>query len=66
MAKELTLEQMKQLRKHHLEALAGQHKPKIRVGKWLTLEEASKMLPGMIMQVTIVGKDVPPLVNHFS
>ena len=56
MAKKLTLEQMKQLRKHHLEALAGQHKPKGTVGKILTVAEARKLLPGLIMNVRFVSK----------
>ena len=65
MPKKLTRDQMRQLRKHHLEALAGEHKLKGKVGKLMTMEEAAKMLPGMIMQVTIFGKDVPPQVNRF-
>ena len=54
MSKRLTPEQEKQVKEHHRQAVMNMHKRKITTRKPLSLEEASKLLPGIIIQHKII------------
>ena len=57
MSRKLTPEQKRQVKEHHKQAVMNMHKSKITTRKPMSLEEASKLLPGMIIQHTIKSTD---------
>lgn len=57
MPKQLTPKQEKQVKEHHRQAVMNMHKRKIITRKPLSLEEASKLLPGIIIQHTVSGDE---------
>ena len=57
MSQNLTPEQEKQVKAHHKQAMMNMHKNKITTRKLLSLEEASKLLPGIIIQHTIKNSE---------
>ena len=58
MANKLTPAQTRQVRAHHRKALTPPQESKSISYKLLTMEEAAKLLPGMVMQHKFTSKDV--------